>query len=188
MMMISRHRVWALLFGLMIALGHGHLIAADDGPKGDIKPLTVYLVRHAEKDTKPVNPGLTAAGKARAQALADQLGEKPIDFVHSTRYVRTLQTAGPIVKRLGSKASFKLYDSRKLEAFASELKNSGGTHLVVGHSNSTPELIILLGGDPGEGMTEDTYDRLYTVIVSRSGEVTTLRSKYGVAKAAVITP
>jgi len=47
---------------------------------------------------------------------------------------------------------------------AAKLKATPGRHLVVGHSNTTPQLTELLGGDGGEPIVEATeYDRLYVV-------------------------
>jgi hypothetical protein len=44
---------------------------------------------------------------------------------------------------------------------------------VVGHSNTTPERVSLLGGQPTP-IAETEFDRLYQVIIADSGEVTTV--------------
>jgi hypothetical protein len=52
---------------------------------------------------------------------------------------------------------------------------------VVGHSNTTTELVTLLGGDPGTEIEESSeYDRLYILTINSSG-VTTLLIRYGSA-------
>lgn len=143
----------------------------------------VYLVRHAEKmpageGDGPGGPGLTEAGRARAASLATMLRAEEIDHVHSTDYVRTLQTARPLAEKLGLEVD--LYDPRRLESFAAELLAAGGRHVVVGHSNTTPVLAGLLGGEPGADIDEPTeYDRLYAVIVEGDGRATTLHLRYG---------
>jgi hypothetical protein len=51
---------------------------------------------------------------------------------------------------------------------------------VVGHSDTTPELVGLLGGDPGAPIDEPTeYDRLYVVTLGPDGTVTTVLLRYG---------
>ena len=122
-----------------------------------------YLVRHAEKTLVNPDPGLTAAGHARADALADRLAGAGITTVWTTDYKRTRDTAAPIVERLGLEV--KLYNPRDLEGFAAHLKERPDEIvLIVGHSNTTPQLVQALGGDPVSEINEaGEYDRLYVV-------------------------
>lgn len=120
---------------------------------------TIYLVRHAEKD-KGSNPPLTAEGQARAEALAEFLSDKNIKEIFSTDYIRTQQTAAPTAKK--NTIDVGSYSPRELADFAQLIQKSKGTILVVGHSNTTPELAEILGADPGEPIVEAwEYDRLY---------------------------
>lgn len=124
----------------------------------------VYLVRHAEKQGGD-DPALTEAGQARAETLAEILSDKGLTHIHSTPFQRTLQTAAPIATQTGIEV--RLYDASDLEAFADQLRAMPGTHLVVGHSNTTPSLAAALGGDPGSAIDEKSeYDRLYVVRLS----------------------
>lgn len=141
-------------------------------------PLVAFLVRHAEKVAEPTgDPPLTGQGQRRAAALADLLADAGIVAVWSTDYARTRDTAAPIAERLGLVPS--LYDPGDLPGFANALRAAGGRVLVVGHSNTTPQLIALLGGDPGTPIDDATeYDRLYIVVQAPGGPVTTLL-RYG---------
>jgi broad specificity phosphatase PhoE len=141
---------------------------------------TAYLVRHAEKVTgealatlaDPRDPPLTADGAARAEALADRLLDAGVSEVWSTDTKRTRDTAAPLAARLGLEV--QLYDPSDLPGFAAQLKaNSTATVLVVGHSNTTPQLAEALGADPGLPIVEKTeYDRLYVVDLATSdGEI-----------------
>lgn len=137
----------------------------------------VYLVRHAEKQAGE-DPSLTAAGEARAAELADLLVDQGLAQIHSTNYKRTLETAAPLAARTGLEVV--LYDPRDLDRFAGELRASVGVHLVVGHSNTTPQLATALGGDPGGEIDETAeYDRLYVIDLS-SGAVVSSIERYGV--------
>ena len=51
---------------------------------------------------------------------------------------------------------------------------------VVGHSNTTPALTELLGGDPGGPIEEkNEYDRLYIVSMSAEGRVSSTLLRFG---------
>ena len=91
---------------------------------------------------------------------------------------RTRSTAAPLAEALGLKV--RLYDPRDLEAFARRLKEEGGRHLVVGHSNTTPELVGLLGGEPGTAIDEAVeYGRLYVVVIDAGGRAGSMLLRYG---------
>lgn len=153
------------------------LAACQLGP-ADKDQGTVYLVRHAEKTTVNPDPGLTLDGQTRAEQLADRLEDAGITAIWTTDYARTRATAAPLAARLG--LDVRLYNPGDLPGFASYLK----THpqdiaLVVGHSNTTPQLVELLGGDPVSPINEDgEYDRLYTVSTTRG---TSQLQRFGVA-------
>ena len=157
----------ACLGGLLVLASTTSVWAAD---------LEVFLVRHAEKQTGN-DPALTEAGEQRAESLADLLEDAGIEHIHSSDYLRTLQTAGPLADRLDM--SIRLYDPRDLPALAAQLREEGGRHLVVGHSNTTPPLAEELGGDGGEPIYEPTeYDRLYLLTIT-GDETETFLLRYG---------
>lgn len=143
-------------------------------------PLVVFLVRHAEKVDASRDPQLSPQGAQRAAALAMLLRDSGIDHVHSTDFIRTRDTAGPVATMLGLGA-VELYDPSDLPALRARLTRDGGRHLVVGHSNTTPPLVELLGGDAGPPIDEASeYDRLYVVTIDNEGTVTTVLLRYGV--------
>jgi 2,3-bisphosphoglycerate-dependent phosphoglycerate mutase len=141
----------------------------------------ILLVRHAERAAEPADdPGLTSTGAERAQALARLLGDAPIHRVYSTRTRRTLETADPLAQALGLEVEF--YDSGDLGGLARELLAQPGTHLVVGHSNTTPDLAVALGGEARGTIVEAwEYDRLYVLTPGADGSMGTLLLRYGPA-------
>jgi hypothetical protein len=66
------------------------------------------------------------------------------------------------------------YGAGDLEGFAETLRSTPGIHLVVGHSNTTPELVRHLSGDPHGSIDDAEYDRLYVLTLEPAGEVATL--------------
>ncbi len=133
---------------------------------------TVILVRHAEKTADAEDPGLTAAGEARAMTLQLMLRSAELDAVHSTDFRRTKDTVASLVA--WKNLQLRFYNARKLDDFALDLRLEGGRHLVVGHSNTTPALVAALGGEAGSDIRDDEYDRMYVVTGGNGSEVRTL--------------
>lgn len=133
------------------------------------KATAIYLVRHAEKANDGTkNPDLSARGLKRAQHLAMLMKDIPLTHIHSTPYKRTLQTAQPTFDQSGLK-EITAYAGNDLEDVAQFIKMTGGTHLVVGHSNTTPALTHILSDIPIsniETIHEDQYDYLYFVTIN----------------------
>ena len=136
-----------------------------------------YLVRHAEKTLQKDDPALTDIGKKRAIDLSKRLVDIPVSKIYSSDYTRTRDTATPAA--YSKNLQIALYDPKSLEEFSKTLLNETGHILVVGHSNTTPPLAELLGGDGGEPIIEATeYNRFY--IVTRSGQnVSSIIETYG---------
>ena len=152
------------------------ILQAQDGE------VVVYLVRHAERAEDGTNdPPISQAGQERAVLLATLLADAGIDRIHSTDYKRTRQTGQPLSDQTG--LAFESYDPRDLAGFAEELRSSPGRHLVLGHSNTTPNLVEALGGDSHGPIEEFEYDRLYVVVIS-GDEVSTVLIRFG----AIYTP
>jgi phosphohistidine phosphatase SixA len=140
-------------------------------------PLVVFLVRHAEKADTSTDAALSAAGLARAQALASTLRDAGINHVHSSDYKRTRDTAAPIATLLNK--NVQLYDPINPSELISRIKTERGRHLVVGHSNTTPALVKRLGGKPGPPIVEkNEYDRLYVITSNSDGSVSTVLLRY----------
>jgi len=150
------------------------------------EPIVIYLVRHAERadDEGPVDPALASdpplseAGARRAEELAEVLGPVRPTHVHSTDYVRTRQTAAPLAE--ATDLGVELYEPADLAGFARRLRSTPGIHVVVGHSNTTPDLVEELGGSPGDPIDELEYDRIYVVYVLPGGATGSAVFRYGV--------
>ena len=176
--MISFHLLSTLLVCMSVLPAESQPSStAIDHPVDD-KPLVVFLVRHAEKADAGRDPELSPAGVERSQKLAEILKDAGIEYIHSTDYIRTRSTAAPAAKTLG--LNVEMYDPRDLPSLIASLRRSGGRHLVVGHSNTTPAVVKLLGGDAGPPIEESNeYDRLYIVNSAPGDRVSTVMLRYG---------
>lgn len=147
------------------------------------KITTIYLFRHAEKmlpaaGQKLSNPDLTTEGKQRAEQLSDLLQKTGISKIYSSNYNRTKQTVEPLSKSLN--LAVEVYNPRELETFAESLKTMEGNIAVSGHSNSTPTLVQLLGGESGMPINEKSeYSRLYVLVLNNGKVVSTVQLHYG---------
>ncbi|MBT8256323.1 MAG: histidine phosphatase family protein [Bacteroidia bacterium] len=132
---------------------------------------TYYLIRHAEKDrSDPENqdPYLTEAGIARAKNWAGFFDSIPLDQIYSTGYHRTQQTASYTASEKG--LQLEIYDPGDLYNQDFQLLTKGQRVLVVGHSNTTPELVNkIINQDTYATMSDDDNASLYVVRIK--GEV-----------------
>lgn len=158
-----------LLFLLLTCLLASTAATAGDGI------FKLYLVRHAEKQADGGrDPALTIAGQQRAERLAHWLEGKGVKDIWSSDYQRTLGTAEPLMTP-ESNLYLGIYDAGKLTDLAEQLLARANTALVVGHSNTTPELARLLCKCEIADMDEAEYDRLIVININdRAAEVETL--------------
>ncbi|RNF30820.1 hypothetical protein NM04_10445 [Massilia aurea] len=136
------------------------------------EPSAIYLVRHGEKASIGKDPALTPQGRLRAQNIATILHRTGIQAIFSTPTARTLQTAQPLAQQLG--LTVERYDPATPKALVEKVKALHGAVLVVGHSNTLPELVRLFGGEPGADIADNEYDRLYQLLPAPGGAVRTV--------------
>jgi broad specificity phosphatase PhoE len=140
---------------------------------------TVILVRHAEKVSETEkDPILSEAGRKRAAKLAGMLSNSGVGAVYSTPYIRTKDTAAPVAKYFGITTA--IVDAKNSAELVKKIQSTdqGKTILVVGHSNTVPEIIHLLGGPKMEEIDERLYDDFFVVTFSEPGHATVLHLKY----------
>jgi phosphohistidine phosphatase SixA len=156
----------------------------------ELELTTVYLVRHAEKgDTPPQDPPLSEQGKQRAQELARRLESAGIKAIYTSQYARTRQTAEPLATRLGitaveipvtmNPANPREIAEQSYTAIIEGIRqHPGDPVLVVGHSNTIPEIIKRLGADTIPTIDEKSYDDLFIASVFGNGKTNLARMKY----------
>ncbi|SMD38265.1 Histidine phosphatase superfamily (branch 1) [Reichenbachiella faecimaris] len=140
---------------------------------------TIYLVRHAEKDTigSSNDPALTSCGQERSEQLADLLEAVALDAIYSSDYIRTKDTAKPIAQ--AKNLEIQLYNSGELADFSELLLKRKEDAFVVGHSNTTGVLAGLLVGKELEAFDESIYNRIYQVVFgNKKGKLHLLHSSF----------
>jgi len=141
---------------------------------------TVILVRHAEVSTmQSQDPPLNAAGQERAQTLVHVAGEADVTVIYATQYNRTQQTVQPLATHLGLPVN--LVDAMDIEGIVDQVLSdySGEIVLIVGHSNTIPQIIEEFGGEPIPPIGEGEFDNMFIVTVITLGKVNVVNLKYG---------
>lgn len=169
-----------------IALLLASLAACTTTPSRDASsPLTFVVVRHAEKATDdPENPSLSAAGQARARALAERLRDAPLVAAYATEFRRTQQTAQPSADAHARPVT-AYYARGPASEIAAQWKqaHAGGTVLIVGHSNTVPDLVAALCGCTTAPMDDTEYDRYSIVRIGADGRAMLEVQRYGATPA-----
>ncbi|HLA72750.1 MAG TPA: phosphoglycerate mutase family protein [Steroidobacteraceae bacterium] len=171
--------LWLLAMGAVLALA----LAA--GYWNSATTTTVVVVRHAEKELSAITDApLSPEGEKRATRLAQMFGDSEmfgrVQKIYVTNTRRTQQTAAALEQRLnlpGEVVESKTDSSDLARRVLRE--NRGGVALVIGHSNTVPEIVAALahaGKVPPIG--EEEFDTLYVVTVPTIGKASVLRMKY----------
>lgn len=137
----------------------------------------VVVVRHAEKASKGGNdPDLTPAGKKRADALAAMLKDSQIVAIFTSEFKRTQETAAPAAKMFGiTPTTVSGVDTAALVAKLRRLK---GNALVVGHTNTIPDLVRVLGIDASIHIPETDYGSIFVVTLGHKPQLLRLRYEH----------
>jgi len=140
---------------------------------------TIVLVRHAER-AGGASPevGISEAGQCRAGILAGMLTDAGVNRIFTSEVARTQQTAAPLAGKL--KLKFEAVPAKDVDGLVEKLRSgpAGGVTLVVGHSNTLPQIVQRLGAGEVLPIADDEYDRLWVVTLDAAGaSAVTLRYK-----------
>ena len=104
----------------------------------------IYVMRHLHTPAGATDPDLTAEGQRYAIAVSDRFRGDPPDVIYVSSPKRAPQTAAPLAARL--ELTPKIYDPKDTAALVAAVKAESGTVLIVGHSNTVPDIVEQLGG------------------------------------------
>ncbi|MBI5471581.1 MAG: histidine phosphatase family protein [Ignavibacteriae bacterium] len=140
---------------------------------------TIIFVRHGERLNNTDTTSLSVPGLQRAAALRHVLDSTAISRIFVTEKRRTKQTAQPTA------AAHSLTPIEIPEAETPRLVDSlrahlGQTMLVVGHSNTVPQAIELLGVSPPPTIGGTEFDKLFILSLRSQGGTRLTKLQYGV--------
>ena len=151
---------------------------------GTATSTTVVLVRHAEKQLNSgEDPHLTAAGEARAALLARMFGDISglgrLQAIYVSPTNRSRETAAPLAAKLKLAITVGPQDAPKVLVRQILREHQGGRVLVVGHSNTIPQMVAALSGAQSVPLIfDEEYATMYIVNVPRVGHASVLRLTY----------
>jgi broad specificity phosphatase PhoE len=119
-----------------------------------------YAMRHLQK-ASGADPALSAEGRADAERLAGWFGVDAPAAIYVSTTRRARETAAPLAARLG--LTPKEYDPSDTSALIARVTAEPGPVLVVGHSNTVPEIVERLGGVRPADLDEGDYGDVWLV-------------------------
>lgn len=139
----------------------------------------IFLVRHADKTTPDEESLLSPKGLKRADDLRRALSSVKLKAVYRTEFKRTLQTAAPTAAEHElTPIETKSDDVQGLAKVLRALPAQDDV-LVVGHSDTVPDLLAELGVSTRIVLGNYDYDNLFIVSPRASGEPGFIRLHYG---------
>lgn len=123
-------------------------------------PQQVYVMRHLQKGAGS-DPSLSKEGAAYAQMLAGQLGDSGIKAVFATPTRRATETGEPLAKLAG--VTVRHYDPGNVPALVEAVNAVPGNVLVIGHSNTVPDLVAAFGAAKPASIPETAFGTIYLV-------------------------
>ena len=147
---------------------------------------TVVVVRHAEKSTDdPKDPSLSAIGQQRARELSAALKGAGVTDIYVTQYKRTRQTAEPLAQASGISILERPINATNSATYAQDLaheiltRSAGKSVLVVGHSNTVPDIVKALSGSDVPPIMDAEYDRIFIVTIPGVGSPRVMQVRFG---------
>jgi phosphohistidine phosphatase SixA len=117
-----------------------------------------YVMRHLQK-AEGEDPTLSAEGRANARRLIGFFVADPPRVVYVSTTRRAGETAAPLAKKV--RAKVRRYDPGDTNGLVARVLTERGPVLVVGHSNTVPEIVEKLGGERPAPLAETDYGDIW---------------------------
>jgi broad specificity phosphatase PhoE len=163
-----KRAAWVLL-AVLIAPRLAHTAHAQEA---------IYVVRHAERLDQSTDSPLSPAGTGRANRLRDMLRAAGVTSIFTSELRRTIETAQPLADALQlTPQPLPGADVQGLVSRLAALKPHDRA-LVVGHSNTVPEILRALAVTPPVTIADTEFDNLFIVVPQKDSAPVLLRLKF----------
>jgi phosphohistidine phosphatase SixA len=156
-------RLVALFAALFTLASCATNAAAPSGP-------LYYVMRHLHTPAGERDPDLTAEGQRQAALLGGALREQP-RIIYVSSFKRTQQTAAPLAAALG--LTLIVYDPADTPALLARVRQGPFPVLIVGHSNTVPDIVAGLGGERPAPLVHEDFGDVWQI--TADGATTRLR-------------
>ena len=121
----------------------------------------IYVMRHLHTPAGVSNAELTEEGRRFALVASDWFRRDPPDVIYVSTTRRAEQTAAPLAQRL--RLTPKTYDPADTAGVAAAAMKESGTVLIVGHSNTVPDIVAGLGGERPAPLVHEDFGDIWRV-------------------------
>ncbi|HEY0626274.1 MAG TPA: phosphoglycerate mutase family protein [Allosphingosinicella sp.] len=147
-----------------LVAGFALLLLAACFPVAPQVPLgpSYYVMRHLNTPQGVQDPDLTAEGQRLAALLPGFFQDDPPRTIFVSNTKRAQQTAEPLARALG--ITPRIYDPSDTAALVRMVQaETGGAVLVVGHSNTVPDIVEQLGGTRPAPLTHPDFGDIWHI-------------------------
>jgi broad specificity phosphatase PhoE len=121
----------------------------------------VYVMRHLNTPAGQADPDLLPEGQRTAEALVSWFQGEPPAAIFVTDYKRTRQTVAPLAARLGLTPI--VYNPADTPGLIARVRAEHGAVLIVGHSNTVPDIVAALGGTRPAALVHEDFGDVWRV-------------------------
>ena len=124
-------------------------------------PPDIYIMRHLNTPAGTTDPDLTSEGQLNALLMVNWFKrDRPaVIYVSSTK--RAQQTAAPLARSLN--ITPKIYNPANTAALIAAVSRETRTVLVVGHSNTVPDIINGFGGQRPAPLVHEDFGDIWRI-------------------------
>ena len=152
---------WVRMIRFLLVLLIGALAACVTAPAATPPQPVYYVMRHLNTPAGDRDPDLTEEGRRQAALLADWFGGERPAAIYVSSFKRAQQTAAPLALRLGLTPI--VYDPADTPGLLARLRAGPWPVLVVGHSNTVPEIIAGLGGSAPAPLSHEDFGDIWRI-------------------------
>lgn len=120
-----------------------------------------YVMRHLHTPQGVQDPSLTPEGRQQAELLPEWFAGDPPAAIYVSNTRRAQETAAPLARAFG--ITPKVYDPANTPVLVQQVVAERGAVLVVGHSNTVPDIVQQLGGARPDPITHDQFGDIWHV-------------------------
>lgn len=137
----------------------------------------VIVVRHAERLDSSTDSPLSPAGLQRAQTLARTVSRAGVTAIFVTPFQRTQMTAAPLAAQLKLTPTVMTANTTALlERIRRD--HASDVVLIVGHSNTVPEILTQFGATEPVTIQDDEFDALFILVARGQTGPSVVRLRY----------
>jgi len=154
-----------------LAIAAAALILAGCAYIAPIQPAsTFYVMRHLNTPEGQRDPDLTPEGRRNADLLANWFMQAPPTTIFVSNTKRAQQTAAPLAARLGITPI--VYDPSDTRTLMTEVMKEPPPVLIVGHSNTVPDIVAALGGVRPDPLVHEDFADIWAISNGRTTRYT----------------